>query len=227
MSEEIQAQEPAAPGAEQDIAALQKRLEAMDRKNAQLLDEYKKAVDRAKAIPEGVDVEELIQFKRQAEQQELEAQGKYSEARQALEQQFREATAEKDKRIAELESRVRELELLTPAVSALADIVHDPDLIMKTKLSPDQIEREPDGTVVVVDGYQRTPVQEWAKTLPAWMQKQPKPQGSGAPIGRSTGEIPAGIANPFLPESYNLTEQSRLFKTDRDLYERLKAQAAR
>jgi hypothetical protein len=227
MSDEIQAQEPAAPGAEQEIAALQKRLEAMDKKNAQLLDEYKKAVDRAKAVPDGVDIEELIQFKRQAEQQELESQGKYSEARQALEQQFREATAEKDKRIAELEQRVRELELLTPAVSALADIVHDPDLIMKTKLSPDQIEREPDGTVVVVDGYQRTPVQEWAKTLPTWMQKQPKPQGSGAPIGRSSGEIPAGVANPFLPESYNLTEQSRLFKTDRDLYERLKAQAAR
>jgi hypothetical protein len=227
MSDEIQAQEPAASGAEQEIASLQKRLEAMDKKNAQLLDEYKKAVDRAKAVPDGVDIEELIQFKRQAEQQELESQGKYSEARQALEQQFREATAEKDKRIAELEQRVRELELLTPAVSALADIVHDPDLIMKTKLSPDQIEREPDGTVVVVDGYQRTPVTEWAKTLPSWMQKQPKPQGSGAPIGRSSGEIPAGVANPFLPESYNLTEQSRLFKTDRDLYERLKAQAAR
>ena len=210
-----------------DTSSLQAELEAMRKKNAELLDEYKKAVKQAKAIPDGVDIEELIQFKRQAEQQELESQGKYSEARQALEQQFREATAEKDKRIAELEQRVRELELLTPAVSALADIVHDPDLIMKTKLSPDQIEREPDGTVVVVDGYQRTPVQEWAKTLPTWMQKQPKPQGSGAPIGRSSGEIPAGVANPFLPESYNLTEQSRLFKTGRDLYERLKAQAAR
>ena len=210
-----------------DTSSLQAELEAMRKKNAELLDEYKKAVKQAKAIPDGVDIEELIQFKRQAEQQELESQGKYSEARQALEQQFREATAEKDKRIAELEQRVRELELLTPAVSALADIVHDPDLIMKTKLSPDQIEREPDGTVVVVDGYQRTPVTEWAKTLPSWMQKQPKPQGSGAPIGRSSGEIPAGVANPFLPESYNLTEQSRLFKTDRDLYERLKAQAAR
>ena len=210
-----------------DNSSLQAELEAMRKKNAELLDEYKKAVKQSKAIPDGVDIEELIQFKRQAEQQELESQGKYSEARQALEQQFREATAEKDKRIADLEQRVRELELLTPAVSALADIVHDPDLIMKTKLSPDQIEREPDGTVVVVDGYQRTPVQEWAKTLPTWMQKQPKPQGSGAPIGRSSGEIPAGVANPFLPESYNLTEQSRLFKTDRDLYERLKAQAGR
>jgi hypothetical protein len=210
-----------------DNSSLQAELEAMRKKNAELLDEYKKAVKQSKAIPDGVDIEELIQFKRQAEQQELESQGKYSEARQALEQQFREATAEKDKRIADLEQRVRELELLTPAVSALADIVHDPDLIMKTKLSPDQIEREPDGTVVVVDGYKRTPVQEWAKTLPTWMQKQPKPQGSGAPIGRSSGEIPAGVANPFLPESYNLTEQSRLFKTDRDLYERLKAQAGR
>jgi hypothetical protein len=210
-----------------DSSSLQAELEAMRRKNAELLDEYKKAVKQAKAVPDGVDIEELIRFKRQAEQAELEQQGKYSEARQALEQQFREATAEKDKRITELEARVRELELLTPAVTALADVVHDPDLIMKTKLSPEQIEREADGTVVVVDGYQRTPVTEWAKSLPTWMQKQPKPQGSGAPIGRTSGEIPTGIKNPFAPESFNLTEQSRLFKTDRDLYEKLKAAVGR
>ena len=97
-------------------------------------------------------------------------------------------------------------------------------MVLKTKLSSDKIEREPDGTVVVVDGYQRTPVAEWAKTLPAWMQKQPKPQGSGAPSGRSTTEL-AGIKNPFAPETFNLTEQSRLFKTDRDMYDRLKALA--
>jgi hypothetical protein len=157
----------------------------------------------------------------------LEKQGKYGEARQALEQQFREATAEKDKRISELEARVRELELITPAVSALADVVHDPDLILKTKLTSEQIEREPDGTVVVVDGYQRTPVGEWAKTLPAWMQKQPKPQGSGAPSGRATSDSVAGVKNPFSKETFNLTEQSRLFKTDRDMYERLKNAANR
>lgn len=211
-----------------DISKMQAELEAMRRKNAELLKEYKTAVEQAKAIPDGLNVQELLDFKRNYEQQQLESQGKYQEARQALEQQFREATTEKDKRIAELESRVRELELLTPAVSALADIVHDPDLVMKTKLSPDKIEREADGTVVVVDGYQRTPVSEWAKqTLPAWMQKQPKPQGSGAPVGRSTGDVPTGIKNPFLPESFNLTEQSRLFRTDRDLYEKLKVAAGR
>jgi hypothetical protein len=223
MSDEQQTQESATTGVEAE--ALQRSVEALERKNQELIAELR-AAKKSKA-PDGVNVDELLEFKRNYEQQQLESQGKYQEARQALEQQFREATSEKDKRISELETRVRELELLTPAVSALADIVHDPDLVMKTKLSPDKIEREADGTVVVVDGYQRTPVSEWAKTLPAWMQKQPKPQGSGAPTGGSNGAIPAGMSNPFSRDSFNLTEQSRLFRTDRDLYERMKAAANR
>ena len=226
MSEESQTTEPAATGVNAEV--LQRSVEALERKNQELIAELRQAKSKAPKLPDGVNVDELLEFKRNYEQQQLESQGKYQEARQALEQQFREATAEKDKRISELEARVRELELLTPAVSALADIVHDPDLVMKTKLSPDKIEREADGTVVVVDGYPRTPVTEWAKqTLPAWMQKQPKPQGSGAPVGRTSGDIPAGIKNPFAPESFNLTEQSRLFRTDRDLYEKLKVAAGR
>ena len=206
-----------------ELDQLKQSIEALERKNHELIGKLKKA----KTVPEGVNVQELIDFKNKVDQNKLESEGKYTEARQALEQQFREATAEKDKRIAELEARVRELELITPAVSALADVVHDPDLILKTKLNSDQIAREPDGTVVVVDGYQRTPVGEWAKSLPSWMQKQPKPQGSGAPSGRSLGEIPAGTSNPFDADNFNLTEQSRLYRTDRDLYDRLKAAAKR
>ena len=207
-----------------ELDALKNSVQAFEKKNYELIGKRKEA----KTIPDGVNVQELLDFKAKAEQADLEKQGKYTEARQALEQQFREATAEKDQRIAELETRVRELELITPAVTALADVVHDPDLILKTKLSSQQIERETDGTVVVVDGYKRTPVAEWAKALPAWMQKAPKPQGSGAPSGtRSSGDIPAGTVNPFMPDSFNLTEQSRLFRTDRDLYERLKTAAKR
>jgi hypothetical protein len=223
MSDEQQTQESATTGVEAE--ALQRSVEALERKNQELIAELR-AAKKSKA-PDGVNVDELLEFKRNYEQQQLESQGKYQEARQALEQQFREATAEKDQRIATLEARVRELELVTPAVTALADIVHDPDLVLKTKLSPDAIQREPDGTVVVVDGYERKPVAEWAKTLPAWMQKQPKPQGSGAPTGGSNGAIPAGMSNPFSRDSFNLTEQSRLFRTDRDLYERMKAAANR
>jgi multidrug efflux pump subunit AcrA (membrane-fusion protein) len=223
MSEENQTQEPAATGG--DTEALQRSVEALERKNQELIAELR-AAKKSKA-PDGVNIDELLEFKRNHEQQQLESQGKYQEARQALEQQYREATAQKDQRISDLESKVRELELMTPAVSALADIVHDPDLILKTKLNAEQIERDDDGTVVVVDGYQRTPVTEWAKTLPAWMQKQPRPQGSGAPSGQVVGTVPAGMKNPFSRDSFNLTEQSRLFKTDRDLYDRLKATANR
>jgi hypothetical protein len=224
MSDETQTQEPAATG---DSEALQRSIEALERKNKELIAELR-AAKKSPAVPDGVNVDELLEFKRNHEQQQLESQGKYQEARQALEQQFREATAQKDQRIAELEVRVRELELVTPAVTALADIVYDPDMVLKTKLKPESIEREPDGTVVVVDGYERKPVAEWAKTLPAWMQKQPKPQGSGAPsAGASGGSIPAGMTNPFNRDSFNLTEQARLYRTDRDLYERMKATANR
>tara|TARA_R100000458_G_scaffold5310_1_gene4318 strand:- start:99 stop:788 length:690 start_codon:yes stop_codon:yes gene_type:complete len=229
MAEETNRQEPAAFDASQEIDQLQKRLQAMDRKNAELLDEYKKAVEKSKAVPDGVDIQELLDFKAKAEQADLEKQGKYTEARQALEQQFREATEEKDKRIAELEARVRELELIAPANNALADVVHDPSIVFKAQLlNPNQIEREADGTVVVVNGYERKPIGEWAKTLPSYMQKAPKPVGTGAPSGRSGGgDIPPGTKNPFAKESYNLTEQSRLYRTDRDMYERLKAAANR
>jgi hypothetical protein len=223
MSDEQQTQESATTGVEAE--ALQRSVEALERKNQELIAELRAA--KKSKTPDGVNVDELLEFKRNYEQQQLESQGKYQEARQALEQQFREATAEKDHRIATLEARVRELELVTPAVTALADIVHDPDLVLKTKLSPDAIQREPDGTVVVVDGYERKPVAEWAKTLPAWMQKQPKPQGSGAPTNGSNGAIPAGMSNPFIRDTFNLTEQSRLFRTDRDLYDRMKAAARR
>jgi hypothetical protein len=146
-----------------------------------------------------------------------------------LEQQFREASEAKDQRIKELEARVRELELIAPANTALADVVHDPSIVFKADLlKPDQIEREADGTVVVVNGYERKPIGEWAKTLPSYMQKAPKPVGSGAPSGRSMGgDIPPGTKNPFAKDTFNLTEQSRLYRTDRDLYERLKAAANR
>ena len=202
---------------------LKTELDAMRKKNAELLDDYKKAREKAKAVPPDVDVQALIDFKNNAEQLELEKQGKYTEARSKLEEQYRERSAEKDKKITELETKVRELELISPAVQALAEIVHDPTLVLNNFLPKDKIEVD-NGVPVVVDGYERTPVNEWAKgKLPDYILKQPKPQGSGAPAGRSSGgEIPAGTKNPFAQETFNITEQMRLYRTDKDLYDRLK-----
>lgn len=225
MAEE-QVQESMASESSNDIEALKAEREALLKKNYELIGKLQKK-ELINEVPD--DYEALKKFKQQAEQNKLESEGKYTEARQALEQQFREASEAKDMRIAELEARVRELELIAPANTALADVVHDPSIVFKADLlKPDQIEREADGTVVVVNGYERKPINEWAKTLPSYMQKAPKPVGSGAPSGRSAGgDIPPGTKNPFAKESYNLTEQSRLYRTDRDMYERLKAAANR
>ena len=229
MSEE-QNQELAAP--EQTNAKEQEllnRIEALDRKNRELLDEkkkFQKLEQTLSTMPDGTDVQKLLEFKQKAEQAELEAKGKYSEALQARDQQFREASATKDEQIKKLEQRVKELELITPTVSALADIVHDPDMVLKTKLSPEQIKRREDGTVVVVDGYEETPVAKWAESLPDWLKKSDPARGSGAPIGRKTsGNLPIGMdKNPF-ENGGNLTEQMRLYKTNRPLYDQLKAAA--
>ena len=151
---------------------LKAELDAMRKKNAELLDETKKAKAKAKAKPD-VDVQALIDFKNNAEQAELEKQGKYTEARTKLEEQFRERSAEKDNKIAELETKVRELELISPAVQTLAEIVHDPTLVLNNFLPKDKIEVE-NGIPVVVDGYERVPVAEWAKRqLPDYILKQP------------------------------------------------------
>ena len=206
---------------------LKAELDAMRKKNAELLDETKKAKAKAKVVPD-VDVQALIDFKNNAEQAELEKQGNYTEARTKLEEQYRERSSEKEKKIVELEAKVRELELVSPAIQALSEIVHDPNLVLNNFLPKDKIQVD-NGVPVVVDGYERTPVDEWAKgKLPDYILKQPKPQGGGAPAGRSSGgDIPAGTKNPFAPESFNITEQMRLYRTDKDLYDRLKNASAR
>ncbi len=174
-----------------DHQKMQSDLDAMRRKNAELLKEYKDYKESAQnqaPVPDGVDVQELLEFKRKTEQTELESQGKYSEARQALEQQFREASAEKDQRIAQLEARVRELEVIAPTTQELSQLVHDPSVIFKAgMLDPKNIETGTDGKPVVVDGYERISFPQWVeRNVQPYMQITAKPQGSGAPAGRAS-----------------------------------------
>ena len=228
MSEDLTPVDEAVTPTTPDPSALTAEIEALRRKNSELLTEKKrlaKAERTLAELPEGTDVRELLSFKQQTEQQKLEAEGNYQQARQQLEAQFRDREATLQARIDTLEAEVKELRIIGPAVAALADAVHDPDEVVKLKLKPEQIDREPDGTVVVIDGYARTPILDWARqALPQYRLKAPKPSGSGAPVGRSAGgDIPAGVTNPFARDSFNLTEQARLFRTDPELYQKLKA----
>jgi len=204
MSEE-QNQELAAP--EQTNAREQEllnRIEALDRKNKEILEEKKKfqKIDKTiQSLPEGTDVQALIDYKNKAEQQKLEEQGNYKEAIQKSEEQFRERSAAKDKEIEELKSKVRELELISPAIQALAEVTHNPQLVHDNFLKG-RIELK-DGKPVVVDGYERHNVTEWAKTSlvkdHAYLLKNQPATGSGAPVARTSGtQVNTGEFDPEL-----------------------------
>ena len=218
------ADEAIKPDNSAEMAALKAEVDRLRKSNSEILDDYKKAKEAAKAVPPDVDVDALIAFKQKKEQEELEAKGRYEEATEKLATQYRQAEEQQKLKIQELEKRQRELEVEAPAVTALADVVHDPQYVL-SRISKDQLTREADGTVVVVDGYNRTNVKEWAMAnMPQWAQKNPRPQGGGATTTKVQTEFvtAAGEKNPFAKESFNLTEQSRLYKTDINKYNMLK-----
>ena len=206
-----------------EMAALKAEVERLRKSNSEILDDYKKAKEAAKAVPQDVDVNALIAFKQKKEQEELEAKGRYEEATEKLATQYREAEQQQKQKIEQLLAEKRQLEVEAPAGTALADVVHDPQYVL-SRISKDQLAREADGTVVVVDGYNRTPVKASAMTkMPAWVQKNPRPQGGGATTTKvQTETVAAGEKNPFAKESFNLTEQSRLYRTDINKYNMLK-----
>ena len=205
-----------------EMAALKAEVERLRKSNSEILDDYKKAKEAAKAVPQDVDVNALIAFKQKKEQEELEAKGRYEEATEKLATQYREAEQQQKQKIEQLLSEKRQLEVEAPAVTALADVVHDPQYVL-SRISKEQLAREADGTVVVVDGYNRTPVKEWAMSqMPQWVQKNPRPQGGGATTTKVQTEFVATDKNPFAPDSFNLTEQARLYRTDINKYNMLK-----
>ena len=205
-----------------EMAALKAEVERLRKSNSEILDDYKKAKEAAKAVPQDVDVNALIAFKQKKEQEELEAKGRYEEATEKLASQYRDAEQQQKQKIEQLLAEKRQLEVEAPAVTALADVVHDPQYVL-SRISKEQLAREADGTVVVVDGYNRTPVKEWAMSqMPQWVQKNPRPQGGGATTTKVQTEFVSNDKNPFAPDSFNLTEQARLYRTDINKYNMLK-----
>ncbi len=224
---------PPNPPVTADAAALAAEVARLRGKNEELLAEKKRLAGRLADLPEDVDPRQLWAERQAAETRRLEAEGNYIQAREQLEQQYRDSEAGLKTRIAELEAEIRQLKVLGPAAAALSEHVHGPDEVLKLHLQADQLATEADGSVVVVSGYNRTPLAEWARaTLPPWRLKAPRPAGTGAPIGGSGGAgaaastLPAGFRNPWARETFNLTEQGAIARRDPGLAQQLRAAAA-
>jgi hypothetical protein len=212
MSEENQATPPAAPNNDAEVQALKESVQKLEAKNRELIGKMQK-----KELIEPDDYESLKEFKRQAEQKKLEEAGKYEESKLAMEEQYRERSASDKQRIAELEARNKELELIAPSIQALTELTHDPELVLNNFVPKDQIQIK-DGRPVVIDGYEQLPVAEYVKTKlekeKPYLLKNKTISGGGAPISKPS--ISDGyteeMLKPFLKNSENITEQSRIAK---------------
>ena len=198
-----------------EVDALKRSIENLEKKNFELIGKLKK-----KETPDvPADYQDLLDFKQKAEQKELEAKGDYSKALESREGQFRDAVKEKDDKIKKLEARIRDLELISPAIAALSNAVHDTDYALE-KLGKDKFEVAEDGSVVYVDEFSRMTIEEAVqKKLAAndrtkWVVKKPIARGSGA-VGGGTvsgSKISEGDLKYFLPETQNMDEQTRIYR---------------
>ena len=203
---------PPTPNNNEELNLLRESVKKLEAKNYELIGKLQKKETK---VPE--DYESLLAFKQKKEQEDLEAKGKYSEATTALEQQYRERSAEDKAKIEELQARNRELELITPALRALSDVTHDPELVLNNLVPKDQIQIK-DGMPVVIDGYEQLPVADYVKNKlekeKPYLLKTKTISGTGAPISKpsNTGNFSEEMLKPFLKNSENITEQSRIAK---------------
>ncbi len=202
---------PPSPNNE-ELNVLRDSVKKLEAKNYELIGKLQK---KEKVIPE--DYDSLLAFKQKSEQEDLERKGKYTEATTALEQQYRERSAEDKAKIDEQQKRIRELELITPALQALSEITHDPELVLNNLVPKDQIQNK-DGMPVIVDGYEHIPVADYVKNKlekeKPYLLKTKIISGTGAPISKptNTGNFSEEMLKPFLKNSENITEQSRIAK---------------
>jgi len=196
----------------EELNVLRDSVKKLEAKNYELIGKLQK---KEKVIPE--DYDSLLAFKQKSEQEDLERKGKYTEATTALEQQYRERSAEDKAKIDEQQKRIRELELITPALQALSEVTYDPELVLNNLVPKDQIQIK-DGMPVVVDGYEHLPVADYVKNKlekeKPYLLKTKTISGTGAPISKptNTGNFSEEMLKPFLKNSENITEQSRIAK---------------
>jgi len=216
---------------EATVEELKQSIEGLEKKNFDLIGKMQRK--ELVNLNEPDDYEELKEFKRKVDQSELEAKGKYSEALQSREQQFRDAVKEKDSQIKSLEAKIKDLQLISPALSALSSAVHDTDYALE-KLGKDKFEISADGSVVYVDEFSRMTIEEAVqKKLAAnektrWVVKKPAPRGGGASQGGmpAGGSVDQGDLKHFLKGSENLSEQTRIYKQQgADVWKKLREMA--
>ena len=209
-------------------------ISGFERKNAQLLDELKKAKEKARSAPDADELESLREQAEKAaeyERKQLEHKGEYETLISKTKEQHK---AEVEKLKGQLEkatASMRKLLVEGGLSTALAEANCNPTLLKAAvKLLSDDISVVEEGDVMVARVGAQTIqeyIQEWSSSeVGKNFVRAPASRGGNAGANGANGS--AGTASEheayFIPGSpgYSLTKQVELRNTDPAAYEALK-----
>jgi chromosome segregation ATPase len=234
VSEETQATSPVENAAAQPVAGtedLKAQIEALRAKNAELINERRKDKENREKL-QG-QLSEVQSAQKQAEEARLAESGEYKtlwDDAQTTISALKQALTEKESEVNEIKQGYTKEQLRATALSQLSSA---------GALAPDQLYRllednlrNKDGQPVAVVGGVETPVAEYVANL-----KNPgsgyehhfaasNTAGMGVTGSARATSLP-GQSNPWLPDSFNITEQMILLSKDPDKARLLKAEAGK
>ncbi len=234
MPEEQQATPPVENVAPQPVVEssdLAAQLEAIKAKNAELIAERRKDRDNRETIQKQLD--ELRSAQESAKTQKLAESGEFKtlwEQAQDTVADLKQQLAERDAKISSMETSFTQEQLKSGAIAQLSQA---------GALAPDQLYRlvqenlrTKDGQPVAVVGGVEVPVGEYIANLrnPGSGYEHHFAASNTAGMG-VTGSARAtslpGQSNPWLKDSFNITEQMMLLAKDPDKARILKAEAGK
>jgi chromosome segregation ATPase len=234
VSEEQQATSPVENAAAQPVADtndLQIQLDALKAKNAELINERRKDKENREKLQN--QLSEIESAKKKAEEARLAESGEYKtlwDDAQTTISSLKQALAEKEAEVDQIKQGYSKEQLRSNMLSQLSSA---------GALAPDQLYRlvednlrTKDGQPVAVIGGVETPVAEYVANL-----KNPgsgyehhfaasNTAGMGVTGSARATSLP-GQSNPWLKDSFNVTEQMILLAKDPDKARILKAEAGR
>lgn len=234
MSEEQQANSPVEEAAAQPVAVtddLKNQLEALKAKNAELINERRKDKENREKLQN--QLSEIETAKKKAEEARLAESGEYKtlwDDAQTTISSLKAALAEKETEMDQIKQGYSKEQLRSNMLSQLSSA---------GALAPDQLYRlvednlrTKDGQPVAVISGVETPVAEYVANL-----KNPgsgyehhfaasNTAGMGVTGSARATSLP-GQNNPWLKDSFNVTEQMILLSKDPDKARILKAEAGR
>lgn len=221
---------------EAEVAGLKEEKQKLIGKRDELLGKLTKLKKYEKYETDGLDVEALVQFKEEAERNDLEAKGHYEELykrdKEKLEQRIKEVEQREQEREQERQREKEEALQAKLQGDALLEYSKPEHGIFSPQqlwaLTKGSIKYSEEGKPVYADGYKEMPLGEWVKELKEVPEYQNQFRATGATGTGSqppNGSAGSTVKNPWLKEYWNMTEQGRILRSDRKKAEALAGQA--